>query len=164
MSFQIRHAVETDYDSMVKVHIDSIRTYCSPFYSQEVIEEWFGQVNREKYLGAIEFGATFFVAEEGNNTILGFCEVHRARDSEFSAAFFVSGRAGRKGIGSALYRVAEELALQEGAESIALNSTLAAIQFYEKNGFTRLDHFDSEMSPGGKTMELVKMVKSLSSQ
>ena len=163
LPYSVRRAVEADFDSLTDVHVESIRSVCSAFYSQDIIDEWITPINREKYCRALEQGATIFVAEDKNGQLLGFSEVHRVKDHEYNAAVFVAGRALRKGIGSALYRAAESLAMQDGAESIALNASLAAVAFYEKNGFSRLHRAHSEMSPG-KTMEVVRMMKSLSSQ
>ena len=162
LSYWVRQATEADFDPLAAVHKDSIRVICSPFYSNEVIEEWITPINREKYLDAVAQGATIFVAEDDTG-LLGFSEVHRVKGNEYNAAVFVSGTVTRKGVGSALYRAAESEALRAGAESIALNSSLAAIAFYEKNGFRKLQSGHSEM-PSGTKMEFVRMSKSLSNE
>ena len=95
---------------------------------------------------------------EDETGLLGFSEVHQARGSEYNTAVFVSGRMGRKGVGSALYRTAECQALRAGAERIVLIATLAAVEFYEKNGFRQLHPGNSEM-PSGSKMKIVRMIK-----
>ncbi len=155
--FGVRQASEADFDEMATVHEESIRSLCGSIYSREVIEEWVAPISREKYLGAVAQGATFYVAEDAT-VLLGFSEVHLAKGKEYNAAVFVSGRASRKGVGSALYRTAECQALREGAERIALNSSLAAVKFYEKNGFRTLHDGCSEM-PSGSKMKIVRMIK-----
>ena len=156
-SYCVRKAIEADFDELATVHEESIRTQCGPFYSKEIIKEWIAPIARAKYLGAVSQGATIFVAED-TSEILGFSEVHRAKGKEYNAAVFVSSKANRKGVGSALYRTAEYEALREGAECIALNSSLAAVVFYEKNGFRKLHHVLSEMTSGNK-MKTVRMIK-----
>ena len=156
-SYWVRHATEADFDELAAVHEDSIQTQCGSFYSREIIEEWIAPISREKYLGAVAQGATFYVAEDTTG-LLGFSEVHRARGSEYNTAVFVSGRAGRRGIGSVLYRTAECEALRAGAKRIALNATLAAVEFYEKNGFRQLHPGSSEM-PSGSKMKIIRMIK-----
>lgn len=156
-SFWVRHATEADFDELAAVHIESIQTHCGSFYSREIIKEWIAPISREKYLGAVAQGATIYVAEDVTG-LLGFSEVHRARGSEYNTAVFVSGRAGRRGVGSALYRTAECQALRAGAERIVLNATLAAVEFCEKNGFRQLHPGNSEM-PSGSKMKIVRMIK-----
>ena len=153
----IRQVTADDFDELATVHEESIRTQCGSSYSEEVIEEWIAPISREKYLGAVAQGATIYVAEDATG-LLGFSEVHRAKGNEFNAAVFVSGTVSRKGVGSALYKTAEFQALRAGAERIALNSTLTAVTFYEKNGFRQLHHGYSEM-PSGTKMKIVRMIK-----
>ncbi|MCY3713443.1 MAG: GNAT family N-acetyltransferase [Gemmatimonadetes bacterium] len=155
--YDVRQASEADFDEMATVHVESIRSLCSPFYTKAIIEEWIASVSREKYLSAVAQGATFYVAEDEAG-LLGFSEVHLAKGKEYNAAVFVSGRASRKGVGSALYRTAECQALREGAERIALNSSLAAVKFYEKNGF-RLVHEGCSEMPSGSKMKIISMIK-----
>ena len=153
----VRHATEADFDEMATVHEESIRSLCGPYYAMEVIEEWIAPISREKYLGAVAQGATIYVAEDAKG-LLGLSEVHQANGCEYNAAVFVSNRASRKGVGSALYSTAECQALRAGAERIVLNSSLAAVEFYEKNGFRQLHHGSSEMSSGTK-MKIIRMIK-----
>lgn len=155
--YGVRQAIEADFDEMAAVHEDSIRSLCGDCYTKEIIEEWIAPISREKYLGAVAQGATFYVAEDATG-LMGFSEVHLAKGKEYNAAVFVSGRASRKGVGSALYRTAECQALREGAESIALNSSLAAVTFYEKNGFRPLHDGRSKM-PSGSQMKIIRMIK-----
>ena len=162
LSYCVRQATKADFDALATVHKESIRTNCDPFYSKEIIEEWIAPIDREKYLGAVAEGATIYVAEDATG-LLGFSEVHRAKGNEYNAAVFVSSGATRKGVGSALYQTAECEALRAGAESISLNSSLAAVEFYEKNGFRKLQHGCSEM-PSGTKMNIVRMIKSLSGE
>lgn len=158
--YGVRQASEADFDEMATAHVESIRTQCGSFYSKKIIEEWIAPISREKYLGAVAQGATFYVAEDEAG-LLGFSEVHLAKVKEYNAAVFVSGRASRKGVGSALYRTAECQALREGAERIVLNSSLAAVTFYEKNGFRPLHDGCSEM-PSGSKMKIIRMIKHFS--
>ena len=102
-------------------------------------------------------GTTIYVAEDATG-LLGLSEVHRANGCVYNAAVFVSSRASRKGVGSALYSTAECQALRAGAERIVLNSSLAAVEFYENNGFRQLHHGSSEM-PSGTKMKIIRMIK-----
>ena len=161
-SYRVREATEADFDALATVHEASIRTNCGPFYSREVIEEWIAPIRREKYLDAVAQGATIYVAEDATG-LLGFSEVHQVKGNEYNAAVFVSGGATRKGVGSALYRTAEREAVRAGAKRIALNASLAAVAFYEKNGFRKLHRGFPEM-PSGTKIEVVRMIKSLSGE
>lgn len=155
--YYIHQATEADFDEMATVHEESIRSLCGPSYTKEIIEEWIAPITRERYIGAVAQGAAFYVAEDATG-LLGFSEVHLAMGKEYNAAVFVSGRASRKGVGSALYRMAECQALRAGAERIALNASLAAVEFYERNGLRQLHQGCSEM-PSGSKMKIIRMIK-----
>ena len=157
LPYCVRRANEADFDELAIIHEESIRSQCGPYYAEKVIEEWIAPISREKYLGAVAQGATIYVAEDVTG-LLGFSDVHQAKGNEYNTAVFVSGKASRKGVGSALYRTAECQAMRAGAERIVLNSSLAAVEFYEKNGFRQLHQGSSEM-PSGTELKIIRMIK-----
>ena len=156
----IRRALDSDFEALTEAHIDSIRSICADLYSPELLDDWAATIGPRKYRTAVDQGAVVFVAECGNGELLGFSEVHQVRGDRYNAAVFVSGPAKRRGIGTALYQASESYALESGAQRIELNASLAAVEFYEKNGFFQVETVEIEM-PSGRRLPGVQMRKQL---
>ena len=58
------------------------------------------------------------------------------------------GIAARRGIGSALLRLAEAHAVANGATSIHIEASLAGVEFYESNGYTEVGRGESRLMSG----------------
>ena len=71
------------------------------------------------------------------------------------------GSAARRGIGTALLRLAESHALAHGATSIEIQASLAGVAFYAANGFDEIGRSEVTLSSGGK-IPCVFMRKALS--
>lgn len=127
----VREIQESDLEPLADAHIDSIRSIPSGLYTPEQIEDWVAPIGPQKYRSAIDQGCVFFVAESEDGELLGFSETHQIKGNTYNAAVFVSGQAKRKGVGTALFLAAEAQARKSGARCIELNSSLAAVEFYE---------------------------------
>ena len=147
-------------DGIAHAHRDSLETLCSGHYPADLIAECILPITANRYRNAKSQGATIFVAEGDDGTVLGFSEVHRVKGGEFNAAVFVSGSAARQGIGTALYQAAESYAAKAGASKIALNSSLAGIEFYRSMGFKDVENRELAMDSGLK-FKVLHMSKGL---
>ena len=90
------------------------------FYSPDVIEAWSAGLTPAIYVKAMEGGEAFFIATgqiDGEPAVLGF-STHRVDDAQDGASVYVRGQVARRGIGTALLRLAEEHALAHGATTI----------------------------------------------
>ena len=72
------------------------------------------------------------------------------------------GDAARRGIGSALLRLAEAEAIAKGATSIYIEASLAGVEFYRANGFVEIARGETCLN-SGRPIECVFMEKRLSS-
>ena len=160
-SFNVRKIQESDLEPLADAHIDSIRSIPPDLYSPDQINDWIAPICAQKYRSAIEQGCVFFVAVNEDGELLGFSETHPGEDETHNAAVFVSGKAKRKSVGTALYQAAESQARKSGARCIELNSSLAAIEFYEKNGFRLIEQREST-SDTGQGFPVVLMRKTFS--
>jgi GNAT superfamily N-acetyltransferase len=61
---------------------------------------------------------------------------------------YVRGAAARRGIGSALLRLAEAHALESGATGIHVEASLAGVEFYRANGFVALGCGETRLKSG----------------
>ena len=162
MNVEIRRAGIADVVDIAAAHLDSIRSIGSHYYSADVVTEWGSRVSGQLYATAMANGEIFFVglrANELNPIVLGFSS-HRVEAGEHRTAVYVRGSAVRQGIGSALFRVAEANAIAAGARSIHVAASLAAVEFYKKNGFLELERGAHQLE-SGLTMPCVFMRKSL---
>ena len=162
LSFRIRRAERSDVNAIAAAHLDSIRSIGPLFYDAVVVEDWGTRVKGELYLTAMDHGEVFWIAVgegPGAADILGFSS-HRIDDDEHRTAVYVTGRAARHGIGSALFRAAESSAVAAGAASIHLDASLAAVEFYKANGFEEVGRGEHRLW-SGRLMPCVFMRKDL---
>jgi len=70
----------------------------------------------------------------------------------------VCGKAARRGLGSALLHEAEASAMQSNAESIHIDASLAAVDFYVANGFAEIWRSEHHLT-SSRSMPCVYMRK-----
>jgi putative acetyltransferase len=160
--FQTRRAHPGDAEAIALAHLDSIRSIGPAFYPPDVVEEWGSGLTPDIYVKAMDGGEAFFIATghiDGESTVLGF-STHRVDDAQDGASVYVRGEAARRGIGTALLRLAEEHAAAQGATSIQIQASLAGVEFYKANGFDEIGSGDALLM-SGQSMRYVFMRKLL---
>jgi putative acetyltransferase len=158
----VRRATEEDAAAIALAHLDSIRSLGVRFYSPDIVEAWGEGLTSSLYQQAMRGGEAFFIAIgqlEGQQAVLGFA-THRVDDAQDGVSVYVRGSVARKGIGTALLRLAEEHARAHNATSIQIQSSLAGIEFYKANGFEELKPGEAVLM-SGKSMPCVLMRKQL---
>jgi ribosomal protein S18 acetylase RimI-like enzyme len=165
--FVIRVATPADANAIAAAHIDSIESIGPQFYSADVVRAWRAAIQPGLYLAAMGSGEVFFVAaadpggsQNSSGEVLGFSS-HHVDDGQHSVGVYVRGIAARRGIGSALLRMAESSANAAGAASLRLDSSLAAVDFYKANGFVETGRGEHRLRSGA-AMACVFMHKNLS--
>ena len=162
IEFMTRRATPQDADSIAAAHRDSIQSIGPGFYPAAVVDTWAACVSPDMYVKAMERGEVFYVAVgafEGEPTCLGFAS-HRIDGTEHGTAVYVRGSAARRGLGSALFRLAEADAVESGATSIHVDASLAAVAFYRANGFEEIGRGEHPLR-AGSVMACVFMRKVL---
>jgi putative acetyltransferase len=163
--FEIRSAAADDADAIAAAHIDSIETIGPRFYGADVVRDWRSRIDPRMYVKAMATGEVFFVAvasQDGRREVLGFSS-HHVADAQHGVGVYVRGIAVRRGIGSALLRMAESSAIAAGAASVRLDSSLAAVDFYKARGFVETGRGEHPFGPG-RSMACVFMHKNLAIQ
>src|SRR5574339_646302 len=145
MKFEIRSATVADVDQIAAAHLDSIFTIGSQYYNAEIVKDWGAEIKGDLYIDAMEQGEIFFVAIANNHDVLGFSS-HRIDDGIHGVSVYVRGKAGRQGIGTALLREAKKSALAAKANSIYIDASLAAVDFYIAIGFKEISRGDHKLS------------------
>jgi putative acetyltransferase len=149
-------------DEIAAAHLDSIRSIGPRYYEAEVVSDWGARVTGELYAKAMAGGEVFYIAvgQFGDKPeVLGFSS-HRIDGNAHGTAVYVRGKAARLGIGSALFRAAEAEAIAEGATSIRIDASLAAVEFYKANGFAIVGRGEHRLW-SGRPMACVFMRKNL---
>ena len=158
----MRRATPDDAADILAAHQDSIRSIGPRFYPPDVIEAWSAGLTPDIYVDAMNAGEVFFVAIgriDGDTAVLGFA-THRVDDDQDGASVYVRGIAARRGIGTALFRLAEQDARRTGATSITIQASLAGVAFYKANGFDELGHGEAILM-SGRVMPCVFMRKQM---
>jgi GNAT superfamily N-acetyltransferase len=159
---QTRRATPADAAAIAVAHLDSIRSIGSAYYPPDIVEEWGAGLTPDIYVKAMEAGEVFFIATgnvDGQPAVLGFSS-HRVDDQQDGASVYVRGGAGRRGIGTALFRLAEEHARAHGATAIQIQASLAGVEFYKACGFEEIGRGEARLM-SGQSMPCVFMRKRL---
>jgi len=161
-SFEVRRAGPTDVEEIAAAHLDSIRSIGSLYYPPVIVSDWGARIKGDLYVNAMACGEVFYLAigQLGDQPeVLGFSS-HRIDGQDHRTAVYVKGKAARRGIGSALFRSAEAAAIGAGATSLHVDASLAAIEFYEANGFDEVGRGEHRLA-SGRSMACVFMRKNL---
>jgi putative acetyltransferase len=159
---RVRRADASDAEAIALAHADSIRSIGPGFYSPEIVQAWGSRLSADLYIRAMAAGEAFFVATgdlDGKPAVLGF-STHRVDDDQDGASVYVRGGAVRRGIGTALLRLAEDHARSHGATTITIQASLAGVAFYKANGFEELGRGVARLI-SGHSMPCVWMRKAL---
>jgi putative acetyltransferase len=148
---ETRRAEPSDADEIALAHRDSIRTIGAAFYPPNVVADWEEGLTRDVYRKAMARGEVFFIATgtvDRKALVLGFASDYRIEGSTHGMSVYVRGIAARRGIGSALLRLAEAHAVANGATSIQVEASLAGVAFYKANGFTEVGRGETHLMSG----------------
>lgn len=155
----VREAIESDAECILRVHVDSIRGLCKAHYPVSQIEEWSGGKTPKRFREGMTSGEAFVVAEDGLQ-IVGF-GVLDPKQAEIRAVFIDPGNT-RRGAGRLILRELERIASRLGMSQVCLKSTLNAVGFYRREGYTGEQPGIHKLKSGAE-MACVAMVKVLDS-
>jgi len=162
-TFEIRRAQPSDAEDIAVAHRDSIRSLGAGFYSPHVVDDWAEGLTADVYIRAMEGGEVFFIAVadiDGASAVLGFASDYTREGTQHGTSVYIRGGAARRGIGSALFTMAEAEAIAKGARSIQVEASLAGVEFYKANGFVELARGETRLR-SGRPIGCVFMEKSL---
>jgi GNAT superfamily N-acetyltransferase len=148
---EVRRATAADVDAIADAHRDSIQSIGSSFYSLNDVAHWQEGIAAALYLDAMEGDEVFFVAMatiDGVQVALGFSSDYPIEGATHGTSVYVRGSAARRGIGTALLRMAEAHALENGSERIEIAASLAGAYFYWANGDTEVRRGEARLTSG----------------
>jgi putative acetyltransferase len=163
LQFATRQADLRDLDAIAEAHLDSIRSIGPRCYPPEVVDAWSDGVTGDLYARAMARGEVFFIAVgemDGKAAVLGFSSDYRIEGSTHGMSVYVRGAAARRGIGTALIRLAENHAVAAGGTSIQVDASLTGEAFYRAHGFVEIARGETRLM-SGRPIACVFMRKTL---
>jgi GNAT superfamily N-acetyltransferase len=163
LPFDTRRADASDAEGIAMAHRDSIRSIGPRFYSDHIVDAWAEGLTGELYTQAMEGGEVFFIAVaqvDGVSVVLGFASDYPRGGSRHGTSVYVTGSSARRGVGTALLRLAEAEAIARGATSVHIEASLAGVHFYRANGFVEVGRGQTHLM-SGRPIDCVFMEKTL---
>jgi len=138
-SYLIRPASPADAEAITAVHVDSITNLGAREYPPDQIALWQRHCAPQRYLDNMVRGERFFLAVTADALAdpVGF-SAYRVEGGRHRIATHVAVRGARRGVGTALYCAAEDVARECGAPEIYNRASLVAVEFYLSLGFVEL--------------------------
>ncbi len=138
----VRPATEVDCDQIYRVHVAAVRGLPPGVQGEAGIEEWLAA--REPAVYAQEMTKEFVVVAEEQGEIIGWGAF--SAEKEAITNVFVDPPHHRRGVGTAIIAILEDVARHAGLHSVQLQAAGTAIQFYLANGY----HADPPVEPGSE--------------
>ncbi|GAA0230956.1 GNAT family N-acetyltransferase [Halobacterium noricense] len=155
----IRPATEADAESILDLHVASIRAFGPERYRDEQVEAWATKpLGSAPYRESVRNEFEHLVVAEVDDEIAGFGRLDYGNavvDAVYVHPDFV-----RDGVGSALLSHLETEAAAKNIESLSLRASLNAVPFYEQAGYERVETVAHETT-GGVELASVEMTKTL---
>lgn len=138
------------------MHKASIETLCVGHYSAREISGWTQIISPAIYDNAIQ-EKIMIVAEQVDDILgLGILDV----GNQEVGAVYIHPKATGKGVGRKVLSELEQKAAQNGVDHLSLRSTINAVGFYKKCGYTGSEIGFHEF-PNGIRLKCIRMHKSL---
>ncbi len=132
MKIKLRPATTDDRHALWQVHTQAIRVSAACHYDAAQIEAWAGRLTPEGYRSDPDV-----LVAEAEGSVVGFGKLDgQAGEIE---ALFVDPKFGRRGIGSQILQVLENMAKRQGLTALTLDASLNAVKFYERAGYRQTE-------------------------
>ncbi|WP_256684881.1 GNAT family N-acetyltransferase [Halococcus qingdaonensis] len=150
----VRPATRTDRTALAELHTAAVEAFGPDGYAAEQVDEWAGADERSPADYTVDAAGEHFTVAVREGAVAGFG--HLVLDVEEVHAVYVHPDRARRGVGSALLAELEGYARGHGCTGLALQSSLNAVEFYERAGYERVGGGES---PGG--LAVVEIEKEL---
>jgi putative acetyltransferase len=141
------------------IHSRAIRGLAAGHYTSDVIDSWIGRIDDAslgRFLENTDREIRLLAELHGVPVGLGCLVV---QNSELRACYVVP-EAARKGVGSALVREMERIAIEHGLDHLSLHASVNAEPFYRSLGYEALGRGDHTLRSGVR-MIAISMRKDL---
>ena len=159
----VRAALASDAGAMVEVHYAAVQAIDRRHYTDDVLDAWSpspGPARRDWLAALIGRESTLaVVAVAGDAAIAGFCIVLPGQ--QLLQALYVHPRCTGLGIGQGLLRDVESRCRALGVETLSLNASHNAEDFYRRCGYRAQGPVTQPLNEG-VAMSATRMSKALS--
>ncbi len=156
----VRRTTDSDARDLLMVHFDAVRNIASADYPEEITTQWSRRVDQGRI---VEFLGNpdneIRLVAEVNGEIVGFGAI--VPETEELRACYVSSKAKRRRVGTALVTAIEKIAREKGCEYLWLDSSVTAEKFYLSCGY-RIVERGKHVLRDDITMDCIAMRKDLS--
>ncbi|MCB9092399.1 MAG: GNAT family N-acetyltransferase [Halobacteriovoraceae bacterium] len=152
----IRRAEKEDTLGIWQSHIDSIRQICSKDYTQEQIEAWSGFAYSPQKITEKIHNDFVWVLEKSSQ-IHGHTHFKIRESQGHLIALYLDPTGSQKGFGKKMMIQVLEKSRELRLESIHLQSTKTALNFYQDLGFKKLDSEKSSLTMRGVKIDCIPM-------
>ena len=153
----IRPARIDETGAIYAVHRDSVTALCAGHYTPAQVAMWLDGRTPEMYLDAVA-GGRLWVASGDDGAIAGFVEI----EGRVLTKLFIRGASAGSGLGRRLLATAVDAIRASGAETVHLEATRNACDFYRKHGFVEIGTGTFSRGNSPVALEIVKMELALS--
>ena len=129
---------ESEYPIASEIVARSVRTMWSAHYDREVIEA-VAQQNTPEHIRERGVKQEDYLARR-DGVPVGYVAIKRNEIGHL----FVHPDAARQGVGAAMVAFGERLLRSRGHRSIIVYASLSALEFYEKQGYRRVEETETE--------------------
>ena len=137
----LRPAVASDAEIIARVRHSAVNGIAVAAYPRELVDAWAGALDERRYRRfreVIAGGQELMHVAEHRSTILGFGSVIPTRNE--LRAIYVDASWVRCGVGAAILKQLESVALKARCPYLELESSLNAKDFYLAHGYVELAH------------------------
>ena len=129
----VRSAYNSDWDGAMELAWNTFARFDAPDYSEEGIKNFYNFVNDDMLRKMFLAGHYQLFVAVMDDKYIGMLSL---REKKHISLLFVDGECHGNGIGTALIRfVARYAATEEGIDSLTVNSSPYAVDFYHRMGF-----------------------------
>ncbi len=130
---KLRKAKNADAGAMSRLAKITISRLNKPFYNGRQIWALKHSISATGYRKMISSGGRFILAAEDEGSVIGQGILNL--EKKMISGMYVSCGQVRRGIGGKIVSALEKRAKEKGIKKLALNSSLSAVGFYQKNGY-----------------------------
>jgi putative acetyltransferase len=127
----LRRAITSDAPELLRIRIAAIQALASSHYSHEEVQSWCLSRSAESYVEDIRHKVV--MVEEQGKELVAFGQLNPS--TAFIEAIYVHPSRSRQGIGRRLLNALEAVAKELGIQTLALEASLNAVQFYKQSGY-----------------------------
>ncbi len=152
-------AVSANAEELLRVRHSSVVSNNTGKYSQALLEAWSPTVNQETIRAeaeALTHPDRITLVADDKGCIVGLCTLGIS-EGLLKQCYVLPAYNGQGIARELVYRI-EEIARNHGLTSLILSSSLIALDFYKKLGYTEQEHYNYELA-NGMQMPCVMMNK-----